>query len=162
MFWSYGQPHSILADEGIGENGKFPGDGDDCELWWFSCGDHALVERFHIDVEARRSEGGKIEDSPYVGATAPDDPHTLALAGLVSNRSKARKHGDLLDGAAAELRQAGEQGCGYHKADTRDRGQDSVAPGQAVIDVDALKDRRIWRCRNFTVAADRWFFSAVC
>jgi hypothetical protein len=154
MLWGLGQPGSILADEGIGEDSKLSCDGDEGKLWWFSGGGHALVESFHVGIEAPCGEGGEIEDPTDVGATAPDDADTVALAGLVGDRRQAREHGDLLDGALAELGQAGEQGCSDNKADTGDRGQDGIAPGQAIIDLDALEDRRIERCDILVSALD--------
>src|SRR5438105_3173097 len=50
MFWRLRHPDSVLADEGIGEDGELSGDGDDDELWGFSGSGHPKVESFHVSV----------------------------------------------------------------------------------------------------------------
>src|SRR6266511_4602928 len=44
MFWRLRLPHSILGDQGVGEDEEFSGDCDDGDLWGLSADCQTLIE----------------------------------------------------------------------------------------------------------------------
>jgi len=52
IFWRLWLPHSIVADQGVGEYDELAGDGDDRGLGRFAGGSQPLVEGAHVGVEA--------------------------------------------------------------------------------------------------------------
>src|SRR5580658_5925512 len=133
MVWHAQLPGSIFADECVGEDNELSGDGDESEFWRFSSGPETLIEGLHISVKACGAEGCEIEDAAHGWASAPDDANAVTFARLICNRGNAGQHADLLGRGAADLGQAGDEGGGGREPEARDRGQDGIAPGQAVV-----------------------------
>src|SRR5271166_6567938 len=154
MFWGMRLPSSIFTDEGIRQDHELSGNGDEDGLGGLSLCDESLEERLEGGIEPGCGESGQIKGTAHGGPSSPDDAHSFTFTRVVGDRREAGQRSDLCSTAAAELGQAGDEGCRDHRAETRNRGQDRIASGQAVVGLDASHDLALDRRYIFGIPGD--------
>ena len=93
----------MIFDDGIKDDEKLSGAGDDGEFRRFSGGAEMLVEVFDGCVAAGGGDGGHVKDAPDGGATAAADTFSFPAAAFSWERSDAGERGDLFMRENAEF-----------------------------------------------------------
>ena len=81
-----GLPGAVLRDEGVGEDDELSHDGDEGDLWLFSCGAEAAVDDLEVWVEAGRGEGGHVEGAAQLRASAANMTGADLFAAVAGDR----------------------------------------------------------------------------